>query len=65
MLRARPLLHLRSATPHGQSVIPEQEEDLAFTDGDGEEGAVEPTTIRNSTNTFLVASHSISEMIQS
>ena len=35
--------------PRGQSVIPEQEEDLAFTDGDGEEGAVEPTTIRNST----------------
>jgi hypothetical protein len=35
--------------PHGQSVIPEQEEDLAFTDGDGEEGAVEPSTIRNST----------------
>ncbi|MRR32431.1 helicase, partial [bacterium] len=35
--------------PRGQSVIPEEEEDLAFTDGDGEEGAVEPTTIRNST----------------
>lgn len=35
--------------PRGQSVIPEEEEDLAFTDGDGEEGTVEPTTIRNST----------------
>ncbi len=35
--------------PRGQSVIPEEEEDLAFTDGDGEEGVVEPPTIRNST----------------
>ena len=35
--------------PRGQSVIPEEEEDLAVTDGDGEEGLVEPPTIRNST----------------
>ena len=35
--------------PRGQSVIPEEEEDLAFTDGDGEDGVVEPPTIRNST----------------
>ena len=35
--------------PRGQSVIPEEEEDLAVTDGDGEEGMVEPPTIRNST----------------
>ena len=35
--------------PRGQSVIPEEEEDLAFTDGDGEEGVVEAPTIRNST----------------
>lgn len=35
--------------PRGQSVIPEEGEDLAFTDGDGEDGAVEPPTIRNST----------------
>lgn len=35
--------------PRGQSVIPEEEEDLAFTGGDGEEGTVEPPTIRNST----------------
>jgi hypothetical protein len=35
--------------PKGQSVIPEEEEDLAVADSDTEEGAVEPTTIRNST----------------
>jgi hypothetical protein len=35
--------------PRGQSVIPEEEEDLALTDGDGEEGVVEAPTIRNST----------------
>lgn len=35
--------------PRGQSVIPEEEEDLALTDGDGEEGVVEVPTIRNST----------------
>jgi len=35
--------------PRGQSVIPEEEEDLAVTDGDDEEGVVEPPTIRNST----------------
>ncbi|HWR65792.1 MAG TPA: DISARM system helicase DrmA [Bellilinea sp.] len=35
--------------PRGQSVIPEEAEDLAFTDGDGEDGVVEPPTIRNST----------------
>jgi len=35
--------------PRGQSVIPEEEEDLAFTDSDGEEGVVEAPTIRNST----------------
>ena len=35
--------------PQGQSVLPEEEEDLAFTDGDGEDGVVEPPTIRNST----------------
>lgn len=35
--------------PRGQSVIPEEEEDLALTDGDGEEGVVEQPTIRNST----------------
>jgi hypothetical protein len=35
--------------PSGQSVIPEEEEDLAFTDSDSEEGTVESPTIRNST----------------
>ncbi|PWB56025.1 MAG: helicase [Anaerolineales bacterium] len=35
--------------PRGQSVIPEEEEDLAVTDDDGEEGVVEQPTIRNST----------------
>jgi hypothetical protein len=35
--------------PKGQSVIPEEQEDLALTEGDTEEGAVEPPTIRNST----------------
>lgn len=35
--------------PKGQSVIPEEEEDLALTDGDTEEGVVEQPTIRNST----------------
>ena len=35
--------------PKGQSVIPEEQEDLAVTEGDTEDGAVEPPTIRNST----------------
>lgn len=35
--------------PKGQSVIPEEQEDLAVTEGDTEEGLVEPPTIRNST----------------
>ena len=35
--------------PKGQSVIPEEQEDLAITEGDTEEGAVEPPTIRIST----------------
>ena len=35
--------------PKGQSVIPEEQEDLAVTEGDTEEGVVEPPTIRNST----------------
>jgi hypothetical protein len=35
--------------PKGQSVIPEEQEDLAVADGDTEEGTVEPPTIRNST----------------
>ena len=35
--------------PKGQSVIPEEQEDLAVTEGDTEEGSVEPPTIRVST----------------
>lgn len=35
--------------PKGQSVIPEEQEDLAVAEGDTEEGAVEPPTIRVST----------------
>jgi len=35
--------------PRGQTVIPEEQEDLAVTDDDGEEGVVEQPTIRNST----------------
>src|SRR4030066_2339690 len=35
--------------PKGQSVIPEEQEDLAVAEGDTEEGIVEPPTIRNST----------------
>ena len=35
--------------PRDQSVIPEEEEDLTFTDGNGEEGVAEAPTIRNST----------------